>query len=290
MFFDFFKGDLIFARSRSAKSSHPLSSSLSTVSTDNISLPLYDYSNSYILVSTLDHSSHSRMQLDSRCVVIQHESEKRNDFFLGTSCKSEIMYSDRWLFRDPNFDFCGIWSDSDYLIMRTAVTCAPKRIVELEPGKILERYSDSKLHLRKFATKERLLTTIQEVIDSTENNLPLIGRTRIRDEKSQTTVIIEYPIRTMNFSGRRDRFQVDTGPVLWPNFEATSQRWVEKFRLAYLGYNTFSDGEVVLRVPTSIKASGADAGLKAWHYSQIESIKADHEIFCVDEPQVVFVQ
>ena len=83
----------------------------------------------------------------------------------------------------------------------------------------------------------------------------------------------------MNVSEGTKRFQVDTGPVLLPDFTAQAKRAVEKFHLAFICYNTFDAAEVVLRQPTPVVVDGKEVG-QVMHYARIVRLAAKHEIFC----------
>jgi len=52
------------------------------------------------------------------------------------------------------------------------------------------------------------------------------------------------------------RFQVDTGPLLWPDLASSAPHPIERFEVAYVAYCTFDRAEFILRRPTPIP--GAD--------------------------------
>jgi hypothetical protein len=45
------------------------------------------------------------------------------------------------------------------------------------------------------------------------------------------------------------RFQVDTGPLIVPDFDSPAERQVERFDIAYIAFNQFQGGELILRRP-----------------------------------------
>ena len=82
----------------------------------------------------------------------------------------------------------------------------------------------------------------------------------------------------MNFLTNRRRFQVDTGPLLFPDFTRTTDRWITLFAVAHTCYNTFDRAEFILRRPTPVIREGVTAG-EVMHYSDIRRIPARNRIF-----------
>ncbi|MBI1914505.1 MAG: hypothetical protein HYS12_07175 [Planctomycetes bacterium] len=242
---------------------------------------LCDFPNSYLTFTVADRSNAARIQLDARCRLTDRRTGQAEEVFLITPCKSERMYVKEKLYQDPNFDFCGIWSRKEYLILRTPLTsdlarAAPK---ELDAGVLPGRFGQSKIDLR-YLENTQPLKSDSAVVQATLKNLYLMARTHVEHADPHLSAMIEYPVKTMNVCEKTTRFQVDTGPLLWPDFESKAKLAVERFDLGFIVYNTFADGEVVLRVQTPIVLKGKEAA-KAWHYSKIVPIKAKHELFCV---------
>ena len=53
------------------------------------------------------------------------------------------------------------------------------------------------------------------------------------------SAMVEYPVKTMNIHPERKRFQVDTGPLLFPDLSLTVERQIQCFSIAFVCYNTF---------------------------------------------------
>jgi hypothetical protein len=68
--------------------------------------------------------------------------------------------------------------------------------------------------------------------------------------------VLEYPIKTMNVARLPDRFQVDTGPLIVPDFGAQVAHPIERFEVAHVVYNRLDKAEFILRRPTPIGAGG----------------------------------
>jgi len=79
----------------------------------------------------------------------------------------------------------------------------------------------------------------------------------------------------MNVCEGTQRFQVDTGSLLLPDFHSKAERVIERFSLAFLCYNAFNSAEFVLRTPAPTLMG------QVMHYSRIVSMPARHELFCI---------
>ena len=64
--------------------------------------------------------------------------------------------------------------------------------------------------------------------------------------------VLEYPVKTMNVIESPARYQVDTGPIIVPDFAATADLTIARFDLAHVVYNRFDRGELILRKPVAV--------------------------------------
>lgn len=81
------------------------------------SLKIYDFSSSYVTFTTPKKENTARIQIESSCRILGEEGSSE-EFFFFASCKSENVYVPEGLFKTPNYDFCGIFSEHDFLIFR----------------------------------------------------------------------------------------------------------------------------------------------------------------------------
>jgi hypothetical protein len=87
-------------------------------------------------------------------------------------------------------------------------------------------------------------------------------------ETSNHRVLLEYPVKVVNFSERERYYQVDTGPILLPDFDHEYRSLLEGCRLAYVAHNCAEWAEFIVCVPTPVTDN-----VKVHHYSQ--SIRID---------------
>jgi len=237
-----------------------------------------DYANSYLTFTVPNGENTARIQLDARCVVSGLDGKE--EYFLITPCKSEAMYVERDMWQLPNYDFCGIWSRTEYSILRTWATSEPGRRAERDTGRIADRFEKVTIDVRPLANL-RELKTDAEIAEATWANKLIVARTNLTDEATGQTATMEYPMKTMNVRAKSPQFQVDTGPVLWPDFRSTSPHAIERLAMAFAVYNTFDFAEFIVRRPTPIVVEGREVAT-VMHYSESVATAARHELFCVD--------
>ena len=93
--------------------------------------------------------------------------------------------------------------------------------------------------------------------------------------------MLEYPIRTMNYHEERVRFQVDTGPLIFPDLEADTERLIDRCYLAHTVYNNFTYAEFVCKQPTPLVVDGAEVA-SIYHYSFYKSLNVTNEFFAIE--------
>jgi hypothetical protein len=240
-----------------------------------------DFANSYMTFTVPNGENTARIQLDALCQVTD-ESGATREAVLITPCKSELMYGQTRLFQDPNYDFAGIWTRDEYLILRTYVQHLADRELECDSGPNRPRFDEVTIDVRHFEKTEQLHTA-GDVVDATLANRHIVARTTIADANGMLTMSTEYPVRTMNVMKANRWFQVDTGPIIIPTWafgeQARGSRFVEGFALAFVCYNVMQGyTELVLREPTPVAEEHAAL---VWHYDRIVAVEAKHEFWAV---------
>ena len=253
-------------------------------------MKIIDFSKSYMSwFGNGEMRSISRILLDGVCTLINSQGEKEV-FYLIAPCRSEHTHSDEQLIVMPNYDFRCIFGSKEYKIFRNHWVSNPDYLddpgLDTTGGRILEesglhntKWDDVKLDINYFDnTKE--LTNKQSIVDSTLNNSILVGRTELTNDKTQQKAILEYPIKTMNIIPSVPRFQVDTGPMLVPNFESNKKLKVDSLDIAYIVYSLFDRGEYISRKPVEI-ANTNDGPLSVTDYSELIEYVGINRIFAV---------
>jgi hypothetical protein len=195
-------------------------------------------------------------------------------YYLIVPCRSEAMYRDANLFKMPNYEFAGIFGAHDFHFWRTAWSSDDD---QHESGQHREKFAALQMDIRTLAAAVPLVD-LEAIIAATYDNVPLVGRTELVDEHSGNKAILEYPVKVMNVTRRMPRFQVDTGPVVVPDFASSAARVAGRFDVAYIAFNRFDTAEFILRRPTPI-SSGAALHASTTDYSVRKVVPARNTFF-----------
>ncbi len=216
----------------------------------------------------------ARIQLDAVCSVEGWADQAgNNSFYLIAPCRSERMYADGPLFQMPNYEFCGIFTESQVSLIRTHWT-SDRESADIHP--VTDRFERVAIDLEPM--NARRLTTEQEIVEATLQNRRLVARTRLTDEASGLSALLEYPIKTMNVTMNPDHFQVDTGPLIVPLFDSTEPEPIARFAIAHVVYWTFDRAEFVLRKPHVVGEKDGQP-VEITDYTEIRIASASHEIY-----------
>ena len=238
-------------------------------------MPVIDFANSYMTFFSRDRGNIARIQLDAACTLTDETSGTSELFYLIAPCRAERMYLETPLFQMPNYEFCGIFSHGDCLLIRTHwASERDNREYGLNRG----RFDDVHLDVRTFPSDARL-GDIAAIVAATLDNRPLVARTELRDPGRRWRALLEYPVRTMNVLREPPRFQVDTGPLILPDFTSTAGHPIERLEIAYVAYNTLDKAEFIRREPTTIPAVDRPLA-QTTDYSLVEILSARNEILC----------
>lgn len=218
----------------------------------------------------------ARIQLDAACTIANSSTGSAETFYLIAPCRSERMYLDSPLFQMPNYEFCGIWSEFEMLILRTHWVSERDHREYGGYGERPSRFRGVRLDVRAFQEAEPL-TAPESIVEATLANRPLIARTELRDANSGQIAVLDYPIKTMNVARHPDRFQIDTGPLIVPDFASTALHPIERFDVAHVVYNTLDRAEFILRRPTPI--SQGNPPVHTTDYSVVRILPAHATLF-----------
>ena len=222
----------------------------------------------------IPHGNMARIQLDAIIDVVQVATGDVQRFVLIAPCRTEWVYTEDRLFQLPSHEYRNIYSLSQQRGMGRTITHTggPSR------GAPVQRdFRSLKIDVHMFA-HTRCLTTAAEIVDATDENAPLVGRTVIDDPNGNVRYRLEYPIRTMNFQPKTDSFQVDTGPLLVPDFKVDEESAINRLELAHIAYNQLDRAEFILRRPTNIRDDDGHVLCQVLHYSEVREDPAENQI------------
>ena len=219
-----------------------------------------------------------RFWVESRTRIIDEKRGTTEDYFQCGACKSEETFAEKGLFRKDNYDFLPIFGPIDGVVFRRFARGTPDSgYRQIAPagswwGELVYRI--------KPAQPLQVLDNNEKIRRATHAGLPLVVQTEIWDERTTMRAIIEYPVKTMNIHDERNMYQVDTGPVAFPDLSTRYDRAVESISLAYVAINAPHFADFVRETRTPI--AEADKTLcEVYHYSDVKSLPAKNTLFCV---------
>lgn len=235
-----------------------------------------DYARSFVC-SNGDGGNAPQFWIESRCTLIDDREQTRDLFYQCASCKSERTFVERDLFHDPNYDFLPVFHEADVAIFRRHAFCNDNY---LEYRKANAIWGGPRFVIRNANAVRELDSA--EIVQVALEGLPFVGQTEIWDEETGMRAIIECPVKTMNADPDRGRYQVDTGPVIYPDLSRRYARKIEALRLAFVAFNRPGFADFVIEQPTEIKQDG-EVICEVHHYSGIVSRPAKNSVWVVGE-------
>ena len=107
--------------------------------------------------------------------------------------------------------------------------------------------------------------------------------TELRNEETGLRAVIECPTKTMNISLETKKYQVDTGPVAFPDLAKRYERPIDCVSLAFVAFNAPTFADFVVEQPTMV-LSKEGGECSVYHYSKPFSLPAKNRIFALRRP------
>jgi hypothetical protein len=218
----------------------------------------------------------ARIMIDARCTITDESGAVVDELYLIAPCRTEWMYRETELIQSPSGEYRVIFSEPHQLQLTVGKWIDESNVVR-GPAVTTEGFNWIKFTINpKPATK---LDTDQAVVDATMRNLPINARTSFTVDG--LTAMLEYPVRTMNYHEERVRFQVDTGPLIFPDLAAEADQLIDRCYLAHTVYNTFTYAEFVGKQPTPLVIDGREV-TSIYHYSRYWQLDVINELFAIE--------
>ena len=252
-------------------------------------MKITDYGNSYVTwTGNVDPNDNRkpghmpwpntvRILLDSRCWISDGSGETR-EYNMLSPCRTEWMYRSDVLWHLPNYEFAGIYSDTEWMAGHIKVGDVNEFGGDWRISSPIEgRFKELKTVVRHHP-KVQKLDNHRQVVEATMDYLPIIARTEVWSDDGKTRATVEYPVKTMNVQIERGRMQVDTGPLIYPDFQSDEDSEIRKLQFAYVCYNTDDVAEFVLRAPTPVIGDGREVGTYI-DYSDIRRVPIQNTFY-----------
>ena len=222
----------------------------------------------------IPHGNLARIDLDALIDVIDDSTGKTERFVLIAPCRTEWVYAENRLFQIPSSEYRNIYSLTEERGIRQSITDDGQRS---KGHPVKDNFRSLKIDIKTYR-QTRLLKTPAEIVKATAENRPLVGRTELHEPGTKRRFVLEYPIRTMNFQPKTNSFQVDTGPVLVPDFKVKSEKPIDRLEMAFVAYNRLDQAEFLIRRPTQVTDKAGKELCKVLHYSESRELSAQTQI------------
>ena len=237
-------------------------------------IPL-DYGRSFLLGTWPQNEV--RFWVESRTRIVDERNGRTEDYVQCASCKSEDTFAEKDLFYEDNYDFLPIFGPEYGLIFRRKACLNPdyrtyKRTREMWDG--------PEYHLEECPSFQQL-TTPQDSVRATLECRVIVAQTEIQNDETGLRAILEYPVKTLNTRREDNAYQIDTGPVAFPDLGRRPEKLVELFSLAFVAFNAPSFADFVIEVPTLIDTAHEADKTQVYHYSQRVSLAAKNRLYAV---------
>lgn len=252
-----------------------------------------DFRNSYAIYSAAKAKDEvgintCRIQLLAKCTLIDKSSEQSSDFYLGKECIGENVHLGHGIVQEPTCEACIIFCEGQHTALIKKFADNANDVVQI--GQMGQKYRvfdgtysywTNMRFILRYA-EARPLITPQDIITTTLDCAPLVGRTTFVQSEKNWCTFLEYPIPYINVHPPVQGFQVDVGPILLPDIacDVNVKPLVAHLDLAYIMFNNLNKAEFAVRVPTLI---GEGEIASTLHYSRVLCIDVENELFSLGE-------
>lgn len=224
-------------------------------------MQVLDYGRSFVTFLSQGgrFQNNARLQVESRTTITDTRSGEPTRYLFFASCKSEDTFAPQDLLYRNNYDFNGIFSDREYVIFRT--------------------YSS---HTERFREEGLWEGTVLEdgeaIARASMSGAPLVERVELMSDDESLRAEIEFPIKTMNANDTHWQWQVDTGPIALPDFNADVDMHIKRLSPAFVAYNAASFAEFVVQQPVA----SPETGSSVTHYSRPTAFPAKTSVIAIE--------
>ena len=222
----------------------------------------------------IPHGNLARIDLDALIDVIDDSTGKSERYVLIAPCRTEWVYAENRLFQIPSSEYRNIYSLTEERGIRQSITDDG---IRSKGHPVKDNFRSLKIDIKTYR-RTRHLKTPAAIVKATAENQPLVGRTEIHELDTKRRFVLEYPIRTMNFQPKTNSFQVDTGPLLVPDFKLQNEKQIDRLEMAFVAYNRLDRAEFLIRRPTPVSDKDGKEMCKVLHYSESREMSATTQI------------
>ncbi len=220
-----------------------------------------------------------RFWVESRTTITDEKAGKSTVYYQCASCKSERTFAPKDLFQQDNYDFLPILGPDHWLIFRRKAWLNENYRSVVETEKV---WGKPILKLRE-AREVRELTTWEQIRDATAAAIPIVTQTELVGAETGLRAVIECPTKTMNVSIDKKMYQVDTGPIAFPDLSKRFDPQIACLSLGFVAFNAPDFADFVVEQPTPTSEDGKGP-CKIYHYAKPFSQKAKNRVLALGKP------
>ena len=262
---------LIFARNVTGYSEGPVSEEATANSKSCI-----DYGRSFIC-NTAEFNS-VRMWIESRTTITDSKTGTSEVYYQGASCKSENTFAEKDLFPKDNYDFLPIFGNGKVLVFRRHSNKYGEGYRTIK--KMEEMWGANPVIYSPVPKVVTEIYTWEKIRDATAKGLPIVTQTEFSNAETGLTAIIECPCKTMNINHPKKIYQVDTGPVAFPDLTKRYDIQIDCLNLAFIAFNTPHFADFVIEAPTPIVDAEKEVAT-VYHYSRLVTLSTKNKILAL---------
>ena len=233
-----------------------------------------DYGRSFVIGTAA--SNECRFWIESRLRFID-EHGIVEEYLQGGSCKSENTFVAADLFQPDNYDFLPVFGPELGIYFRRKAYRNENYKSYVPNDKM---FGGVTKHLVE-AGHARELVTNEEVREATYRMSPIVAQIEIANPDTGLRAIMECPIKTINTEKGGDHYQVDSGPLIFPDLSQRVKRRVELLSLAFVAFNAPHFADFVLEKPTEITPDSGEASCQVHHFSELISLGSVNRLFAL---------
>ncbi|MEO5996457.1 MAG: hypothetical protein ABIN89_07000 [Chitinophagaceae bacterium] len=237
-------------------------------------LACIDYGKSFFC-NTAEFNS-VRMWIESRTTIIDTQSGTSTIYYQGASCKSENTFGQSDLFYKDNYDFLPIFGDGKVLVFRRHISKRGEAYQSIK--KMEEMWGGKPVIYTPAAKTVTELDTFEKIRDTTAAGIPIVTQTEFENKQTGLRAIIEAPCKTMNISHPTKIYQVDTGPIAFPDLSKKFDVQIKCLSLAFIAFNAPHFADFVIEAPSPVMVDGKEVAT-VYHYSKMETVQVKNRIF-----------
>lgn len=222
-----------------------------------------------------------RMPLE--CLMTHFRPGGTGVYGLGASCKTEQVFVEKNVWMQPNADMCAVSSADEFMVIKRwdkadkGVMLHPPSLGPQPERQCIDPVQAFETHgLNVRRRTARHIGAIGEIIEVLSGDHEVVARTVYAVPGGE--VLLEYPVKTVNFSERHRYYQVDTGPVLYHG-EPTGPALIEHLHLAYVAHLGGDWAEFLVSKPTRLEGHA----VAVHHFSEVHRVFARHSLWVVGD-------